>query len=213
MKLKNWNCDETKKNQLVTKFKNFNCDETQKLKWWQNSKNLIVTKLKNSNWDKTQNIKLWPKINSNWDETQVVTQLKLWQNSICEEKSSCEKTLVTKLKLWEEKNSKTQNMTQLKFLQIWKTQIMTKLNTSHCDKTQKLKLWQNLNYDNSRFMKNKNLKGSFRQNILTPWQPMRCSLGSVLRFLRCFMFRWLGWTDNAVCQVLRNWQLSLDFVT
>ena len=41
MKLKNPNCDPTKKNQIVmklktdivTKFKNSICDETQKLKW------------------------------------------------------------------------------------------------------------------------------------------------------------------------------------
>ena len=26
---------------------------------------------------------------------------------------------------------------------------------------------------------------SFSKNIFTPWQPMRCSLGSVLRFSRC----------------------------
>ena len=33
MKLKNSNCDNTEKNQIVMKFKNSNCDETQKLKW------------------------------------------------------------------------------------------------------------------------------------------------------------------------------------
>ena len=31
----------------------------------------------------------------------------------------------------------------------------------------------------------KNFKGSFSKNILTPRQVMRCSLGSVLQFLRC----------------------------
>ena len=32
MKLKNSNCDETQKTQIVIKLKNSNCDETQKLK-------------------------------------------------------------------------------------------------------------------------------------------------------------------------------------
>ena len=45
----------------------------------------------------------------------------------------------------------------------------------------KLKLWQNLKYEKSQFMNKKTLKWSFSRNILTPWQPMRCSLGSVLR--------------------------------
>ena len=59
---------------------------------------------------------------------------------------------------------------------------------SNCDKTQKLnlwqkkkqvKLWQSLKYDQSQFLKNKTLKGAFSKNILTPWQPIKCSLGSV----------------------------------
>ena len=71
---------------------------------------------------------------------------------------------------------------------------MSKLKNSNWDKTQKLKLWQNskteivtnLNYQKSQFEKKKTLKVSFSKNILTHWQPMRCSVGSVLQFLRCF---------------------------
>ena len=66
-KLKNSNCDETKKNKIVAKLKNLIYD---------NSNSQIVTKFKNSNCDKTQNV------------TNVKTQimikikikLKLWRN-------------------------------------------------------------------------------------------------------------------------------------
>ena len=44
----------------------------------------------------------------------------------------------------------------------------------------KIEIWQISIYE--EFF----LKGSFSKNILTPWQPRRCSLGSVLRFSRCF---------------------------
>ena len=66
---------------------------------------------------------------------------------------------------------------------------------SNCDKTQKLILWQNLQiqivtklewWQISIYKRTKTLRGSFSKNILTPWQPMRCSLGSVLRFSKCF---------------------------
>ena len=62
---------------------------------------------------------------------------------------------------------------------------MTKLKKVNCDKTQlttKLNLWQNSIYDNT-------LKESFSKNYLIPWQQMRCSLGSLLRFLQCFFFQ------------------------
>ena len=49
------------KNQTATRLKNSNCDITKKNKLGQNSKTQIVTKLNNSNCDKTQN--------SNWDKT------------------------------------------------------------------------------------------------------------------------------------------------
>ena len=75
MKLKNSNCDETKKNS--------NCDETQNLKLWQNSETQIVTKLKNSNCDKTQ----------------IMTKVELWQNSSCEKSQIVTKQIVTKVKL------------------------------------------------------------------------------------------------------------------
>ena len=116
-----------------------------------------MTKLKNSNYDQTKNC----------DKTQIVTKFKFWQDS------NCDKT--QKLKIWQ--------------LTLWQ------LNNSNCDKTQnsnrdknqELKLWQNLNYDKSQFMKKKNWKGSFSKNILTPWQQMKCSLGSALRFSRCLL--------------------------
>ena len=114
-------------------------------------------KLKNSNCDETQKLKWWQ--NSNCDQaffffykTQIVTKFRLWQNSKCDT-----------------------------------TQILTKLKNSNCDKTQKLKLdktqklklWPNLN-DKSQFMTKDIIKGYFSKNILTPWQPMRCSLVSLL---------------------------------
>ena len=41
---------------------------------------------------------------------------------------------------------------------------------------------------NVNVWRRENLKGYFIKNILTPWQPMRCSLGSVLQFSRCFFY-------------------------
>ena len=79
-------------------------------------------------------------------------------------------------------------MTKLNNSKCDQTQIMTKLKNSKCDKTS-LKLWQNLYYDKSQFIRRTtNLKGSFNKNTLTPWQPMQCSLGSVLQFLRCLVW-------------------------
>ena len=44
-----------------------------------------------------------------------------------------------------------------------------------------------MTYDTNLNLWRKQLKkGSFSNTILTPWQPMRSSLGSVLRFSRCF---------------------------
>ena len=60
---------------------------------------------------------------------------------------------------------------------------------SNCDKTQTLKLWQNLNYDKSQFMRRTKLNWSFSKNILTPWQLLRCSLGSVLQFFKFFFIQ------------------------
>ena len=115
--------------------------------------------------------------NSNCDKSRIVTKLKLWQNP------NCDKTqVVTKLKLWIKPNCEEKN----KNTQCDKTQIVTKLENSYYDKTQKLELWQNLKYDKSQFMKKTTLKGSFCKHMLTPRQPIICSLGSVLRFLQCF---------------------------
>ena len=106
--------------------------------------------------------------------------------------SNCDKTK-KKLKLWQKsksdkKNSKTQNGTKFKGWQNLRTQSMMKLKNWNSDKSQKLQLWQNLKDDKSHLMKKKKyLTESFSRNILTPWQPMRCSLCSVLRFSRCFI--------------------------
>ena len=93
--------------------------------------------------------------------------------------SNCDKT--QNIKMW--KNLKTQIVRK-------KTLIVKKLNysmwpNSNCEKTQKLKLWQNLKYDQSQFITRKT-----NLNILTPWQPIQCSLGSVLQFLVSFQV-WL----------------------
>ena len=117
-----------------------------------------MTKLKNSLCDKTQ-------------------KLIMWQNSTCD-----------KLKLWQNSNCEGKNQK----LKSDKTQIVTKLENSNYDNSKlkfwqnfkkKLKLGQNLKYNKYQFLKTKKtLRGSFSKNILTPRQPMRCSLGSVLRF-------------------------------
>ena len=144
-----------------------------------------MTKLKNSNGDKTKKLKLWQNSKTQNVKNLIVTKLKFWQNS------NCDKTLnVTRLKMWQ-----TQFVTKLK------TQILIKLKNSKCDKTQKLKVWQNwktqlvtkLKYDKSQFMTKNTLKESFSKNILTPWQPMRCSLGSFLRFSRYFGWKVSFW--------------------
>ena len=137
--------------------------------------------LKNSICDTNRKLKLWQD-----SKTQIVTKLKMWQNS------SCDKAQIeTKLKLW-------QNYNYEKNYKCDKTKIVTKLINSNYDKTpklklwqnSKLKLWQNLKYDKSQVMKiKKTLLGSFSKNILTPWQPMRCSLGSVFRFSQCLYER------------------------
>ena len=104
--------------------------------------------------------------NSNCYKTQIVTKLKLWQLKLWQ-KLSCDKTqIVTKNQIVKKKKNKNKS--------IWQNWT--------CDKTGELKLWQNLKYDKSQITK----IGSFSKNILTPWQLMRCSLGSVLRFSQSF---------------------------
>ena len=210
IKLRKSNYDKTKKS---------NCNEIQTLKLWWNSKTLIVMKLTNSNCDETQKPKLLWK-----SKTQIVMKLKKsrkfkwWQNSkthmVTRLKSpNCDKT--QKLKLWQ--NSKSQ--------------IVTNLKNSACDKTQKLKLWQNprtqfvtklknSNCDKTWIMTNLNLgrikpKVSFGKNILTPWPPMRCSLGSVLRFSQCFRgdeYRKLLWvylTTKTKAHSKQTWKIHI----
>ena len=79
--------------------------------------------------------------------------------------------IVTKPKISNCDNSpKLKNVTLLKELKLWqnsKTQIGTKLKNSICDITQELKLWKN---SKTQIVKKKKV-------IVTPWQPMRCSLG------------------------------------
>ena len=94
------------------------------------------------------------------------------ENSICDNTQ-----VVTTLKLWQKsKCDKTQIVTKIHKLKLWqnsKTQIVTKP-----------ELWQIVVYDNKKYF-----KWSFSRNILTPWQPIRSSLGSVLQFSLCFFFK------------------------
>ena len=177
MKLKTqiwWNS----KTEIVMKQKNWNCDKLQKLKLWWNSKIKRViklkkdsngTKLKSSSCDKTQKLILWHN-----SKIQIVTKLELWQNSNWD-KSQC----VTNLKLWEKK---TQNVTTLKLWQNSRTHIWEN------SQTKIVKKLKNTNCDKSQFIKKKKFQGSFGNNILTPWQPMRYFMASVLQFL---LFVWI----------------------
>ena len=83
------------------------------------------------------------------------------------------------------KNSSYDETQKLKFWWNKKNQIVMKiklqwisqLTNSNCDSTwilTNLNLWGQ-----------KTLKGFFSKSILTPWQPMWCSLGSVFRFSQC----------------------------
>ena len=158
--------------------------------WW-NSKTQIVMNLKCECW---QNSKTW-----------IVTQLKnlncdkikkktiLWQISKTQ-------ILITQIVREKKLNSK-----------FCTTQIATKLETSKHDQL-KLEMWQNLNtqivtkhilWQISIYEEKKLYNGLL---VSTSWQPMRCSLGSVLRFLWCFSFcplsyqknllKWMFWEEN-----------------
>ena len=88
--------------------------------------------------------------------------------------------------MWQNLNcDKTQIVTKLKNLKRDNPYIVTKL------KNLIVRRLKNLNGDKTWIRKNvnvwsrENLKGSFSKNILTPKQPMRCSLGRVLQFLQC----------------------------
>ena len=55
---------------------------------------------------------------------------------------------------------------------------MTQLKNLNCVKTQKTQFVTNLEISEISIYKGKKtFKGSFSKNILTLWQPMRCSLG------------------------------------
>ena len=68
----------------MAKLKNSNCDKTKKYKLWQNSKTQIVTILQ-----KTQIVTKLK--NSNYDQTQIVAKLKN-SNFTKLKKSNCDKT-------------------------------------------------------------------------------------------------------------------------
>ena len=80
----------------------------------------------------------------------------------------------------------TQIVTKLEKSNYDTTKIITKLKTKILWPNSKLKLGQNLKNYTFQFMKKTTYEGPFSNNILTTWQPMRCSLGSVLRLSRCF---------------------------
>ena len=130
-----------------------------------------MTKLKNANGGKT-------KKNSNGAKT---PKLKLWKNSKTQ--------IVTKPKksYW----GKTKKNLIVTELYLRQSSNCVKTKNLNCDKTKK-----DYNCDKTWIMTNlylwiikKTLRGSFSKNILTPWQPMRCSLGSVLQFLRCLYWK------------------------
>ena len=120
-----------------------------------------------------------------------------------------------------DKTKKTQIVIKTQKPNFWHnlSQIEPKLKNSNCDNskmtTQELKLWQNskteiatkLELGQSQLEKNKTLKVSFSKNILTPWQPMGCSLGSVLRFLQFFL--WTVITLGYFCSrcFFNNWAI------
>ena len=63
---------------------------------------------------------------------------------------------------------------KLKYQQKSKTQILIKLKISNCDKT------QIPNFDHSNSEEEKNFTQSIGKNNLTPQQPMRYTLNSLL---------------------------------
>ena len=80
--------------------------------------------------------------------------------------------------------------------QIVKNQKLKMWQNSNCDKTVKLKLWQNSICDKTWIMthlhlweREKKFQRVFSKSFLTPWKPMRCSLGSILRFFQCFVVK------------------------
>ena len=66
-------------------------------------------------------------------------------------------------------------------------------------------MWLNSNCDKTQIVVNRifftinTIKWSFSSNILTPWHPMRCSLGSFLRFLQCFYMTHLYKKNLSFC--------------
>ena len=81
---------------------------------------------------------------------------------------------------------------------MWQNPHYDKTQKPICGKTQKLKLWPSWIMKKINVWRRENLQGSFKKNIPTPWQPMRSSLSSVLRFSRCF-------TGDPVRTKLKPW--------
>ena len=96
-------------------------------------------------------------------------------------------------------------MWQLRLWQNSRTQIMTTQKLKLWQNFKKIKLWKKLEIWQISIYEDKNkFKGSFSKNIVTPKQPMRCSLGSVLWSLRC-----LFWTKGWLNELIHEWRRCL----
>ena len=147
---------------------------------------------------------------SSCDKTHIVTKLKLWQNSNCDTTKN-----MTKILLWPKKKKKTQIVTKLKNSIGGKTQdsncdktwIMANLNLWQKNPAYgakslsgPMRIVNRRTYGHTAHKRTNRLiesgpeggcfentlKGSCSKNILTPWQPMRCSLGNFAGFSLCF---------------------------
>ena len=97
-------------------------------------------------------------------------------------------------------------MWQLRLWQNSRTQIMTTQKLKLWQNFKKIKLWKKLEIWQISIYEDKNkFKGSFSKNIVTPKQPMRCSLGSVLWSLRC-----LFWTKGWLNELIHEWRRCLS---
>ena len=127
-----------------------------------------------------QNLNLIGLKNSNCEEKKH--KPKLWK------KSNCVKTLKKNLNINTNTNTKrNSNSNKTKNLNIdkLKTQLVLKLRHINCDKTLKLKLWPNFKTKVLTKLEKansiQNLKKSDGKNNLKPWNPIRCTMGSVLQ--------------------------------
>ena len=84
--------------------------------------------------------------------------------------------------------------------QIWWWQKLIKFkflqnSNSNCVKISKLKLWENSISDKSE------RKKALGKNNLTPWQPMKCILGSLLRSSNVLVNNFAWWQDGSSEQI------------